>query len=589
MSERFFVIFIVMNIFSLVPSFSQVSYSPVPLAIMPFEHPEQLESTWVDQIETSFLKEIIEKGKGQFIIVERSKIETLIKEQELQASLGDETTACRLGQLIGANKIILGRIVYTDNTHSTITISIRLVDVETGKIISAPQVDSDLYLGTIRYWISKLVNKVCGIATKEESLILIPLPEVKLPKIPPPEKDVTLPIEEYKNLQKKIIEYAQSYNFIEAVNLLNKLSLTISKDLNNPYFKNNAADLKYLTELSYWHNNSIDEIKKVFVATEVSKAIKVISNAKTDYLALMRNHISPADPRAIKIRWERVIDIIASYKNADAVFKDPLVEQAYGNVFRIRLVDDLEESQKGILIIKVSKPEYYAGTTTITIANKNTGVQKYYEVKNDKTEFRLEYIGETIVDIECDGETVLKVLTPRTMQIVEFPIFGKILDSFFLNTEAGINIPIGSSADFMGLGMSSTICFGYTFVKPFGCFSISILSGTTIDFVKEGFTERYTMYSIPLGLNLAYKTNFNPSFNFFAEFGGGEVFNILSYTDNSNIDSVNTQFITCALGAGYAFNKNWGISLYARFTCMFFQNILTMDISPGIRAELYLR
>ena len=225
---------IVLFIFSVIPSFSQIISNPDSLAIMPFEHPAQLESNWVDQIEASFLQEMIEKGKGQFAIVERRKIDEILREQNLQLSgLVDEATANRVGKLIGAKRMILGQILYADATRSTITISIRFVDIETGNIVSSQQVDSELYLGSIRYWIGKLADYVCGTSYEEQMVVLAPLMEVKLPEIPSADRDVTLPVAEYENLQKKINQYAQSSNYVNALRYLENLSQTVQSDSNN--------------------------------------------------------------------------------------------------------------------------------------------------------------------------------------------------------------------------------------------------------------------------------------------------------------------------------------------------------------------
>ncbi|HUI58494.1 MAG TPA: CsgG/HfaB family protein [Bryobacteraceae bacterium] len=72
-------------------------------------------------------------GEGQNVrLVERSEIDRVIKEQNFQASdRVDPETAGRLGRILGASKLVLGNVSKTDTRF---TISVRLVDTETGAI-----------------------------------------------------------------------------------------------------------------------------------------------------------------------------------------------------------------------------------------------------------------------------------------------------------------------------------------------------------------------------------------------------------------------------------------------------------------------
>lgn len=76
----------------------------------------------------------LQLGKlGVFEIVERVNIDKLYKEQDLDPGRIDQTTAVKIGKMLGAHGIILGEV--TQYTKGKVGISIRLVNVETGKHI----------------------------------------------------------------------------------------------------------------------------------------------------------------------------------------------------------------------------------------------------------------------------------------------------------------------------------------------------------------------------------------------------------------------------------------------------------------------
>lgn len=78
----------------------------------------------------------------EFNIVERSKLDEILNEQQFQSSefVNDEEIV-QLGNLLGA-KIIISGSYFVVNTILTITV--RVIDVESGKILSATKVDGNL-------------------------------------------------------------------------------------------------------------------------------------------------------------------------------------------------------------------------------------------------------------------------------------------------------------------------------------------------------------------------------------------------------------------------------------------------------------
>ena len=83
---------------------------------------------------------------SDYTIVERSKIDEILKEQKFQLSGCVEECLLEVGQILGANNIIIGSIGKIGNIY---TISARMVNAESGKIIQAISYDSDYDIGNL--------------------------------------------------------------------------------------------------------------------------------------------------------------------------------------------------------------------------------------------------------------------------------------------------------------------------------------------------------------------------------------------------------------------------------------------------------
>jgi len=80
---------------------------------------------------------------NKFRVIERSRIQQLIREQKLQSTQDISAQAVELGKLLGVNKIITGE--YSPSRQSFIgyeTLNVRLIDVETGDIEAAITIES---------------------------------------------------------------------------------------------------------------------------------------------------------------------------------------------------------------------------------------------------------------------------------------------------------------------------------------------------------------------------------------------------------------------------------------------------------------
>jgi len=117
-------------------SFSQ----DITIAVFDFEN-NGLEDYQVRQITRRIESQLI-KHKG-IDVVERNKIDDILKEQKLQMSgiVDEGKYLVELGKMLGANKVVMGSIGKIADDYFTITA--KLTDVETGKMINSVDYDSE--------------------------------------------------------------------------------------------------------------------------------------------------------------------------------------------------------------------------------------------------------------------------------------------------------------------------------------------------------------------------------------------------------------------------------------------------------------
>jgi len=103
------------------------------VAVLPFENKgasHDLGDIIFDKMITALF------NKGRFIVIERSKLETIMKEHQLGASgLLDANTAVELGRGLGVDAIILGSVAATSS--GSISLDARAINTETAAIIVA--------------------------------------------------------------------------------------------------------------------------------------------------------------------------------------------------------------------------------------------------------------------------------------------------------------------------------------------------------------------------------------------------------------------------------------------------------------------
>jgi curli biogenesis system outer membrane secretion channel CsgG len=95
---------------------------------------------------------------GRFSIVERSLLEKVMKELELgQSGIIEEGKAREIGRMVGAGAILTGSVSRLGNT---MRIDVRLIDVESGKILAAANEITEGDLQALSRACNSLVNKI---------------------------------------------------------------------------------------------------------------------------------------------------------------------------------------------------------------------------------------------------------------------------------------------------------------------------------------------------------------------------------------------------------------------------------------------
>ncbi len=198
-----YIIIIFTLLISLTNAFSQETpqVKKIGLVVYPFkdETGHQLGPAITDSI-IMVLSEL-----GRFRVVERSYLETVLKEQELSLSgMTDMANALRVGKIVGAKKMITGRVMYANVTpkkrkvekkekvkvigvpvatvtkegeeiygfFGRVTISLNLIDLETSEIVKSVSVQGTSDINEVnkdlamQQAIENLMNDIPGIVRK---------------------------------------------------------------------------------------------------------------------------------------------------------------------------------------------------------------------------------------------------------------------------------------------------------------------------------------------------------------------------------------------------------------------------------------
>ncbi|OGS35918.1 MAG: hypothetical protein A2293_11145 [Elusimicrobia bacterium RIFOXYB2_FULL_49_7] len=106
---------------------------------------------------------------GRFTVLERSKMDVILKEQGFQQSgaCTNEACAVEMGQLLGVDAMVIGSVGRVGKTYS---LTVRLLDLQTGKILhSASQYYKGEIDGLLTETVDDVAEKICAVDDKGES------------------------------------------------------------------------------------------------------------------------------------------------------------------------------------------------------------------------------------------------------------------------------------------------------------------------------------------------------------------------------------------------------------------------------------
>jgi len=138
--RRAFLIFTLMAVVVLAGSPVQAEYKKTKVAVLDFQlHGEGYETQDMGKIVAEWLITALVRD-GRFEVIERRLLEKILTEQKLGLSgILDETSASKLGQMLGAKVVISGSVMAL---KGQIEVNARIIDVQTGSVIAAENVKS---------------------------------------------------------------------------------------------------------------------------------------------------------------------------------------------------------------------------------------------------------------------------------------------------------------------------------------------------------------------------------------------------------------------------------------------------------------
>jgi TolB-like protein len=109
------------------------------MAIMPFEDAAGMPGTG-SRIAGMVTTLMLDLGLN---VVERAQLDDVLREQVIQLTHGGDADALRVGQLVGADAIVVGEVQQWERRQqertSSVSLSLRMIDVETGRLLFSGQ------------------------------------------------------------------------------------------------------------------------------------------------------------------------------------------------------------------------------------------------------------------------------------------------------------------------------------------------------------------------------------------------------------------------------------------------------------------
>lgn len=123
--------------------FIGLAWGKTTIAVFEFEN-NGLEPFEVRQLSTRLESELVKLGK--YNVVERTKIDEILKEQKLQMSGCVEECLIDVGKMLGAKQIIIGSVGRLGNIY---TITAKLVDATSGQMLKTSDFDTNNGIGDL--------------------------------------------------------------------------------------------------------------------------------------------------------------------------------------------------------------------------------------------------------------------------------------------------------------------------------------------------------------------------------------------------------------------------------------------------------
>jgi len=160
-----------------------------------------------------------------------------------------------------------------------------------------------------------------------------------------------------------------------------------------------------------------------------------------------------------------------------------------------------------------------------------------------------------------------------------------------LSTGAGVNIPIGATAQALGLGIPALVSLDYNLPLGGGTLGLGALAGFQYQATRSDVRYLYTMLTEPLGAAVNYRIN--SMLPFYLRLGamGGVTVNEVFYKEVYDFRKNGLNFSAFAapmVGLGYELSPKLGLELTIPYWLIFFQGALYMGVSPIVGVEIRL-
>lgn len=131
--------FAALVLLAVVPGTSHADYKKIKIAVLDFQVEGSFNEADIGKIAAEWLTTgLVETGR--FEVIERRLIKKIVEEQKFGASgMIDSSSAVRLGKVLGVGTVVAGTVMKLDDY---VEINARLLNVETGSIITAEKIKS---------------------------------------------------------------------------------------------------------------------------------------------------------------------------------------------------------------------------------------------------------------------------------------------------------------------------------------------------------------------------------------------------------------------------------------------------------------